>query len=116
MAGYIISIIIIVHKLKKIKEINFKDTLNSLGKIITCTAVMIVILMLLKLVLPFNNLNRMKSILYIIIYAVLGIIIYLYLTEKLGIIHNLFGDKFSKLLNKFKKKSKKRIKNDNKEN
>lgn len=101
--GYILAISIVLKSFKKIKEINYKETVNVLGKIILSVIIMFSILKLLNLILPFSNLNRIKALILVIIYAVVGLVIYLTCTYKLQIITKLFGNSILKKINKPKK-------------
>ena len=112
MLGFTISLAIILIRFKKIKEIKYRDTVIMSGKILFSTIIMIILLKLLNIFIPFNNLTRMKSLVLIILYSLVGIISYLFMTHEFKIIQLLFGDKLSKILEKFRAK-KKKVKNGN---
>ena len=91
--GYTIAIVIVLASMKKIKGINYKETWKMLFKTIGALIVMLVVLSLLNIVYPFHTSTRMWSIIDIIIYALVGATVYLFLMYKMGIIKDLFGQK-----------------------
>ena len=91
--GYTIAIVIVLASMKKIKEINYSETWKMLFKTIGALAVMLVVLSLLNIVYPFHTSTKMWSIIDIVIYALVGATIYLFLMYKMGIIQDLFGQK-----------------------
>ena len=99
--GYITSTYIGLHTLKKENNLNYKSTFKTLLKILVPTISMLVILYILKIFLPFENLNKVKSILYITIYTLVGGIVYIAISFKLKLFNTVFGSSF---INKLKKK------------
>lgn len=100
--GYIVAIAIVIRKLKKMKEIHFKQTLRRSIKLILCVIIMVLSLSLLKMVFPYNgSASRVWATIYIGIYALVGGLIYFFLTYRLNLIKTIFGPKMiNKLLNK----------------
>lgn len=100
MTGYILSIIIVMKDIKNIEEINYKSAFRTFLRLLFAVSIMLLGLCLLRIILPINNSTKFASLLYIIIYATVGAAIYLFITYKLNIINNLFGDKIiNKVLN-----------------
>lgn len=100
MTGYILSIIIVMKDIKKIEGISYKSAFRTFLRLLFAVSIMLLGLCLLRIILPINNSTKFASLLYIIIYAVVGATIYLFITYKLNIINNLFGEKIiSKVLN-----------------
>ena len=87
--------------MKKENNLNYKSTFKTLLKILVPTISMLVILYILKIFLPFENLNKVKSILYITIYTLVGGIVYIAISFKLKLFNTVFGSSF---INKLKKK------------
>ena len=116
--GFSIAVGIVLLSIKKIEGINYSDTWKILLKLLISLAIMLGVLYLLKLVLPFHTTSKLLSIIDIIIYAVIGAVIYLLLTYKMGIIEKLFGrkiiDKVFKIIT-FGKYKRKEHNDDNKE-
>ena len=89
--GFLTSCIISMVFLKRRYKVNFEETLREAFNILLATILMFAGLYLLKLVLPFNNLTRMNSILYVLIYALAGCAIYIIVTYYSNTITNIFG-------------------------
>ena len=91
--GYTIAIVIVLVAMKKIEGINYNATWRMLFKTILALIAMLVVLSLLKIVYPFHTSTKMLSIIDIVIYAVVGAIVYLFIMYRMGIIQDLFGQK-----------------------
>lgn len=102
MVGYILSISISIHYLRKeSKKLKFKETINTFYKVMVAIITMFVTLFIINKFLPFNLYNRVDAIIVIIINALIGGIIYIFITYKLKVIENIFGIDF---INKIKTK------------
>lgn len=100
MTGYILSIIIVMKDIKNIEGISYKSAFRTFLRLLFAVSIMLLSLCLLRIILPINNSTKFASLLYIIIYATVGAAIYLFITYKLNIINNLFGEKIiNKVLN-----------------
>lgn len=99
--GYSLSVIIGLKSLKKDHQIDFKETLKLLIKIIVPTIAMIIVLIVLKRLIPYNLTSRTSSILFIALNALLGASTYLYISYKMGLLEQVFG---KAMLNKIIKK------------
>lgn len=91
--GYIISITISIIDLKKTFNIKFKSTLKTIVTSIIATIIMSIIIKLIQIYIPINDLSKLNSMLVIILYAIIGIIIYGLIMFKTGIINKVFGGK-----------------------
>lgn len=89
--GYLISIILSLLVLKKEFKMNFRYTIKVVLISIIGTLLMSLVLSLLKVYVPINNLSKLSSIFVIIIYAFIGLIIYGIVMIKSGIIKNIFN-------------------------
>lgn len=96
----ITTIIIVLISLNKKYKINYRETLKTLYKTSIAVVIMFIGLVLLKLVIPITNLNRLLSVLVCIIYALFGFIIYGLLVLKFKIIPNV--SKIKDLKNAYK--------------
>lgn len=99
--GYIVSTTVGLYSLKKENNLSYKDTYQTFLKILVPTICMVIVLYITKIFLPFNNLSKTKSLLYIIIYAVLGGITYIAISIKMKLFNQVLGNNF---INKVKKK------------
>ena len=61
---------------------------------------MIVVLFLMKFIIPIVSTTRIVNLFIILGYSIVGVIVYLLFTLKLGTIKNVFGDKLNKLFKK----------------
>ena len=100
--GFTISTSIVIHHLRKDMKFNFKDTINMLKKLVLPTIILIVLLTVSKLFIHFEY-NRITSLISIMIHGIIGVIIYLYITYKNGVLYKVFGEEFiNKILKKLK--------------
>ena len=99
--GYSICGILSLRYIKKKYNINYRDTFIKLSKIILMSIIMTLILLIIKYFFPFTSTNRLVNILYIIIYAFIGSVIYLFISFKSKIIYQIFG---SNILSSIKNK------------
>ena len=88
---------------KEEKQINYKDSLKTIGKILVPSLVMFLVIWGLKMVIPFTAANRLNAILIIIFYAIIGVLIYGGISYKMGLLDEVLG---KNLLNKITKKLK----------
>ena len=95
--------IYLLRKVKMETDINYLKTLRTLIKVIMCTLIMVLGLSILNLFIPSYSISRMGSILYIILYGVVGILIYFYVAYKSNTISDIVGKDFvEKIIFKFK--------------
>lgn len=97
LATSFITNLIVINKTVKL---DLKKLFKKSFKFIYPALIMTIMLLILKIFVPFNISNRLAAIILIIVYAAVGASIYFILTIKNGIFKEIFGDK---LLNKFKK-------------
>ena len=105
-----IASIYLLRKVKKETGISYLKTMRTLIKVVMCTLIMILGLSILNLFIPSYSINRFGSILYIILYGVIGILIYFFVAYKSNTISDIVGKDFTnniiskiKGLKKFKK-------------
>ena len=98
--GYVISIKIATHDLKKNHDLHFASTYKMLGKILIPTIIMIIELIILNHFLVLPN-TKVGSIITIAINALVGAITYIFISYKMHILDDVFG---REMLNKIIKK------------
>lgn len=86
--------------LKKKHNLNFSELRKNFSKILLSNAAMLIGLILVSLVFKIDSLSKLGSMIEVIVYMMIGIIIYFIVSYKTGLIQNILGDK----INKFKKK------------
>ncbi|HBA37440.1 MAG TPA: hypothetical protein DCY94_01825 [Firmicutes bacterium] len=105
--GYIISMLIATHDLKKNHGMKWTSTFKMLGKILVPTVAMIVVLLCLNNLINVDYTSSLNSIIVIVVNALLGAIVYLSISYKMGLIDKVFGRAYvEKILKKLTFKSK----------
>ena len=100
--GYFLSIGVSIHYLKKeSKDLKFNKTIRMTYKILFAVIIMFIILFALNKTLPFNLYNRRDALIVTVINSIIGAIIYIFITYKLGVIKDVFG---KELINKIRSK------------
>ena len=95
--------IYLLRKVKKETNINYLQTIRTLIKVVMCTLIMILGLSIMNLFIPSYSVNRFGSILYIILYGIVGIAMYFFVAYKSNTISDIVGKDFvNKILSKFK--------------
>lgn len=98
----IIPIIFLLFFINKKLKVNYKKTIISIAKVTLSSLIMLLSLFLLSKIYPLNCLTRGKALIQTIVYAIIGIAIYLFLVIKLKIIKDIFGN--SNILQRLKSK------------
>ncbi len=102
--GYLLSITIVLTRLKKEMNFNYKNTIITLKKLIIPCIIMIIPIIIAKhfIVVEYTRLN---SIISVLAYGIVGVIIYLIITYKNNALRDVFGDALiDKVLTKLKLK------------
>lgn len=100
-----LATVFIVLALKKQYKFSYKDTIKPFFKTCVSLISMILVLFLMNLIIPVTTTGRISSILIIVPYALIGALVYIFVSYKLKLIDNVFGEKFVKnMLNKIKSK------------
>ena len=95
--------IYLLYKVKKQTNISYLKAARTLIKVLLCTLIMVLGLSILNLFIPSFSISRMGSILYIILYGVIGVIIYFFVAYKSNTISEIVGKDFvEKIIDKFK--------------
>ena len=83
--------IYLMHKVKEKTNISFKKSVISFVKIVLCTLIMVLGLSILNLMIPNYSHSRFISIIYIIIYGIMGVCIYFLMAYKSNTIDNIIS-------------------------
>lgn len=103
--GYFVSFLICIIKIRSLYQLRFEDVIKSFIDILCGSVLMILLLSGLKLLLPFTIEGRIINFFYILLYGVLGFIIYGIYTYKVGLIDKIFGKRYiSNLMRKIGQK------------
>lgn len=98
--GYITSFVVAIVRLSKKFEINYEDLVKHFIDILCGSVLMIFVLFVLKFVIPISSNVRIVNLFIIIVYSIIGSIVYLIFTSKMGTIKHIFGDKIRKSIKK----------------
>ncbi len=96
MIGYSITIFMCLYDLKKEFKISYSKTLKNVFLTIMSVAIMSVVILLLKNILPFDNPSRLISLVICLVYALIGGLIYFIITYKLGMFSQILGFKLKR--------------------
>ena len=99
--GYLVCAFICLTFLNKKYKVDYEETIKTLIDVITAVIIMTIVLLLIKVLIPISTPSRLLNILIVIMYTVIGGIIYLVTTIKSGTLYNVFGkDIIKKIIKK----------------
>ena len=78
--------------INKERTLSYKDTYKWMAISLIPASIMTIVLLVINKYLPFNLYTKTGSLITIIIDTVIGGIIFIYLSFKLGILKHIFGD------------------------
>ncbi len=96
--GYLAGIVAGLIYLGRIYNINYEKTLRHLFNIIFINMIMIFSLSLLKLIVPITTTSRLLALSIVILYTLVGSIIYLLITNKMKIFDDIFGPRLKHMV------------------
>lgn len=103
--GYFVSLIICLYVLHKKYEVNYEDTFKELINVLCGAFFMIVTLLLVRFIVPQVVDVRLMNIFIIVVYSVIGAVVYFFATYKLGTVRRIFGNELLGMIkSKFAKK------------
>ena len=94
--GYLLPFIICIIRLKKKFQISFYDTLKNLIHLLIASLIMALGICLLSIVMPNFSMRRSGNIYIIIVYTLVGALLYFIYLYKMGIIRKIFGNENKK--------------------
>lgn len=101
LISYALSIIVGLKLINKEKNISYKQSIITTLKTLIPAITMALILIIINKLLPLNPYNKLDSLIIITINTILGAIIYIYISIKLNLLKEVFGEDY---LNKITKK------------
>lgn len=97
--------IYLMMRIKKETGISYFMAARTFIKTILCTSIMVISLSILNLFIPKYSVSRFVSILYLMVYGIIGIVIYFYVAYKSKTIHEILGkNTVENFMSKFRKK------------
>lgn len=91
--GYLLSFVIAIIMLSKKFEINYEDLAKHFIDILLGSMLMTFILFILKMVIPIYSDVRIMNLFIIVLYCLIGFVVYLAFMRKNGTTKYIFGDK-----------------------
>ena len=98
--GYLVSSIICLVVLRRKYKINFEEIVNNFINIMCSAFLMIIVLFILKLFIPITSTNRIMNLVIILVYTVIGAIVYFVYGHFSKLTNKVFGRDIFKILNK----------------
>lgn len=89
--GYMLSIIIAFVSLAKTCNLKYKKTFKVLFKMILPIILMIIVVVILKWLIPVNYGSKLSCIIYDFIIGIVGAIVYIFISFKMGIVEEVLG-------------------------
>lgn len=98
--GYLVSFIICLIVLKRKYKINFENSVKNFMDIMSGSLVMLLILTLIKFIIPISSDTRLINLVIIIVYTLIGGLIYFMYSYMSGLSKKVFGKDIVKVLNR----------------
>lgn len=89
--GYLSSIIICLVVLRKKYNINFEMFIKNFFDIIFSSILMVIILYIFKFIIPISSSNRLMNIVIILIYTIIGMVVYFVYAHYIKLTNKVFG-------------------------
>lgn len=96
--------IFLLGQLHKHYHVKYKKTFRTWGKTLLCNGIMMGVLLILSIFFPPTATTRQASFIICAIYAIVGIIVYLFVSIKSGLLEEVFGKDFVRRFSKKKNK------------
>ena len=98
--AYLVSFIICLVALHVKYKVDYEDTVKNFMDVLCGCMVMVVVLFLVKFVVPIVSASRIVNLFVIVVYALIGSLVYLLFVGRVGAIKNIFGHKLIKIFKK----------------
>lgn len=98
--GYLVSSIICLVVLRRKYKFNFESFIKNLIDIVCASLLMVLVLTIFKLFMPISSANRIMNLVIILIYTLIGIIVYFVYGHFSKLTNKIFGRDIFKILNK----------------
>ena len=97
LVAYIVSFIVCLIVLHGKYKVNYESTVKNFMDILCGSMLMVVVLFLVKFLIPLVGVSRITNLFIILIYTIIGVVIYMIFMLKMGTVNNIFGDKLTKV-------------------
>lgn len=98
--GYLVSSIICLVVLRRKYKINFEEIINNFINIMCASLLMVIVLFVCKFFIPITSDNRIMNLVIILVYTVIGAIVYFVYNHFSKLTNKVFGKDIFKILNR----------------
>lgn len=106
--GYVFSYFYSLTSLKKSMNFSYKEVLKTIKDVLLPIVCMLISLIILNLFIKLPNSSLIKICLVLILYTIIGALVYLGISYKTGLLNDVFGKEYiTRLLNKLRLRRKK---------
>lgn len=103
--GYIVCSFLALRYIGKKYKISYEETIKKVFTIFLTTIIMVIVLLAVKYIMPLTSMNRLLNILYVLLFSMIGGIIYLVIMFKNKSIYDIFGrNNVESIINKIRKR------------
>ncbi len=102
--GYVLSYIIALTYLKKELKFNYRSIRKNIVKTCIPSILMVIALLIVRIFIPLQITNKLNTIVLCVLYALVGGIVYIFTSYKLGLFEEIFGSEFMNRILRRKKK------------
>lgn len=103
--GYVACSFLALHYINKKYDVSYEETINRIISIFITTMVVVIVLLGLKYFIPFNSTSRIFSIIYVLLFSIIGAVLYFVLMFRSKLVYDIFGKgNVDKILKKFRKR------------
>lgn len=100
-----VSALYLFYSIKKVTNINYMKSARAFVRVILCTLIMCVSMMILNVFVPNGSSSRLIAIIQLMVYGVLGMVVYFYVAYKSKTIDGIIGkDAVGKIISRFKRR------------
>lgn len=103
--GYVACSFLALHYINKKYDVSYEETINRIISIFITTMVVVIVLLGLKYFIPFDSTSRIFSIIYVLLFSIIGAVLYFVLMFRSKLVYDIFGKgNVDKILKKFRKR------------
>lgn len=93
------------HYIGKKYKVSYNETIKRVFNIIFYTMIMVIIILVLKYIIPITSTSRIINVLYVILFSIVGILVYFWTMFKSKLIYDIFGKaNIEKILKRLRKR------------
>lgn len=97
------TILVVMYILKRTYNIHYNSTVKNIFKSILGASIMLAVLFALSIIFKVDATTKLNALLQIFVYSIIGVVVYLPLTYKMGLFKEIFGtNSIKKILVKLK--------------